>query len=212
MEYDKDRYDIWTLRHPLILFWVLFPGSILNELILGQRIPRVMLIDRQSDKPWMERTYVPCPHCQTLNDGRLWAKTNSVGHWFGFICPSCHQVIPCLWGIFSLAILVITFPLRYFPARFFRPRWLEIEKKRVKKAAERPLIQAANINWLLIGAGLFGGFMWLFMEFIPQAWDVHNGEAWDGMMLLIAFLIWTITGWLWGLWMRYFMNRKGNKR
>ncbi|MDE0636176.1 MAG: hypothetical protein OXI43_10060 [Candidatus Poribacteria bacterium] len=210
MEYDKDRYEIWTLRNPYILFYVLFPGTIITELILGHRIPKVMLIDKKSDKPWMERTYVPCPHCQTLNDGRLWAKTHSVGHWFGLLCASCHQVIPCLWGIFSLAILVITFPLRYFPARFFRPRWIEIEKKRIRKATERPLIQAANINWRLIGAGFFGGFMWLFMTFIPQAWDVYNGKEWDLMMLLVGFLISTVMGLFWGVSMHHFMNRKGD--
>ena len=33
-----------------------------------------MLTDKESDKPFMERTYVPCPHCETLNDQRLWAK------------------------------------------------------------------------------------------------------------------------------------------
>ena len=208
MQYDKNRYTIWTRRHPLIWFWVLFPGTILNELILGQRIPKVMLTDKESDKPWMERTYVPCPHCETLNDQRLWAKWNGFGHWFGFVCPSCHEIIPCLWNIFSLAVLAITFPLWYFPARFFRPRWLEIEKKRLAKVLERPLIQAKSIHWLLIGTFILGEFMWLVNEVVPQIWEVLNGGEWDWIMMFIGLLIWLATGFAWGLAMRFFMNRK----
>ena len=208
MRYDKNRYTIWTVRHPLIWFWVLFPGTILNELILGQRIPKVMLTDKESDKPWMERTYVPCPHCETLNDQRLWAKWNGFGHWFGFVCPSCHEIIPCLWNIFSLAVLAITFPLWYFPARFFRPRWLEIEKKRLAKVLERPLIQAKSIHWLLIGTFILGEFMWLVNEVVPQIWEVLNGGEWDWIMMFIGLLIWLATGFAWSLAMRFFMNRK----
>ncbi len=211
MQYDKNRFKIWALPHPLILFWVLCPALIFNELIFGQRLPKVMLIDKESDKPLMERTYVPCPHCETLNDQRLWAKWNGFGHWFGFVCPSCHQVIPCLWNIFSLAILAVTFPLWYFPARFFRRRWLEIEKKRLAKVLERPLIQVKFMHWLLIGTFGLGGFMWLVNEVAPQIWEVLNGGEWDLIMMFVALLIWLATGFAWGLIMRFFMNRKGKK-
>ena len=207
MQYDKNRFEIWTLRHPLVLFWVLFPGAILNELILGQRLPKVMLTDKESDKPWMERTYVPCPHCETLNDHRLWAKWNAFGHWFGLVCPSCHQVIPCLWNIFSLVVLAITFPLWYFPVRFFRHRWLEKEKKRLAKVLERPLIQVKFIHWLLIGTFGWGGLTWLLFE----AWLVLDGREWDLKTMLENLPIWMVGGFAWGLFMRFFMNRKGEK-
>ena len=211
MQYDKNRFKIWTIPHPPVLFWVLFPGAILNELILGQRLPKVTLIDKKSDKPLMERTYVPCPHCETLNDGRLWAKWNALGHWFGFVCPSCHQIIPCLWNIFSLVVLAITFPLWYFPVRFFRHKWIEKEKERLTKVLERPLIQAKSIKWLLIGTFGLGGFMWVVNEVGPQLWEVLNGEEWDLIMMFVALLIWLATGFAWGLAMRFFMNRKGEK-
>ena len=105
------------------------------ELMLGLRLPKVVLVDKESDKPQMERSYIPCPHCETLNDRRLWANGNgnAFGHWFGLVCPSCHQVIPCLWNIFSLAVLAITYPLWYFPVRFFRHRWIEQDKERLAK-------------------------------------------------------------------------------
>ena len=211
MQYDKKRYTIWTVGHPLLWFWVLFPVLTLNELILGQRIPKVMLIDKESDKPLMERGYVPCPHCGTLNDHRLWAKGNAWGHWFGLVCPRCHQVIPCLWNIFSLAVLVITYPLWYFPVRFFRQRWLEIEKKRVAKTLERPLIEMKRIHWLLIGVFGWGGFMWVVMDVIPQVWEVFNGGEWDLRMMFIGFFIWMVCGFAWGLCMHLFLNRKGKK-
>ena len=207
MQYDKKRYTLWTVRHPLLWFWVLFPVTILNELILGQRIPKVMLTDKESDKPWMERTYVPCPHCETLNDQRLWAKSNAFGHWFGYVCPRCHEIIPCLWNIFSLAVLAITFPVWYFPARFFRRRWLEIEKKRVAKALERPLIEMKRIHWLLIGTFGVGGLSWVFLEVVM----VSTGEEWDLKTMLRNLPTSMVTGFVWGLAMRFFMNRKGKK-
>ncbi|MYB93443.1 hypothetical protein F4054_23135 [Candidatus Poribacteria bacterium] len=208
MQYDRNRFTIWTLRHPLILFWVLFPAAILNELILGQRIPKVMLTDKESDKPWMERTYVPCPHCETLNDQRLWAKWNALGHWFGFVCPRCHQVIPCLWNVWSLAVLAMTVPVWYFPARFLRRRWLAYEKKRLAKVLERPLIQVKAIHWLLLGIFCVGGLSWVLFE----VWAVlYYGGEWDLKTMLESLPIWMVTGFGWGLSMHFFMNRKGRK-
>ena len=209
MQYDKNRFEIWSLPHPMTLFWMLFPAVTVNELIFGQRQPKVLLIDKKSDKPWMERSYIPCPHCETLNDGRLWVKWNALGHWFGFVCPSCHQVIPCLWNIFSLVVLAITFPLWYFPARFFRRRWLEIEKERLARTLERPLIQATSINWLFRGVFFWGVPIWLISEVIPQVWGVLNGEKWDWMMMFVSLLIWMVGGFAWGLWMHFAMNRQG---
>ena len=179
MQYDKNRFKIQALPHPFILFWVSFPLLIFNELIFGQRLPKVTLIEKESDKPPEERSYIPCPHCETLNDRRLWATKRSAfgyGHWFGLVCPSCHQIIPCLWNIFSLAILAITFPLWYFPVRFFRHRWMEKEKERLAKALERPLIQATFIiDSLSIGtlSSISTWVMWVILEV------VRNGGEWD---------------------------------
>ena len=179
MQYDKNRFKIHALPHPLVLHWVLNPVIMVSELIFGQRLPKVTLIDKESDKP--RTTYIPCPHCETLNDSRLWAKGNAFEHWFGFVCPSCHEVIPCLWNIFSLAILAITSPLWYFPARFFRRRWLEKEKKRLAKVLERPLIEAKSINWLLDAFG-YGVSMWVMWVMWVISWvllDVWKGREWD---------------------------------
>ena len=208
IQYDKNRFKIRAIPHPLVLHWILNPVMIFNELILGQRLPKIMLIDTESDKPLIERTFIPCPHCETLNDSRLWGKGNTFGHWFGFVCPNCHQIIPCLWNIFSLAILSITFPLWYFPARFFRHRWIEKEKERLANMLERPLIQAKTVDWIFRGIVYFGGSMWLILEVLPQIWKVLHGSQWDLGKMFAILPIWLVAGFAWGLIMRFWLNSK----
>ncbi len=191
MQYDKNRFKIQALPHPLILYWILFPAFMFNELILGHRVPKVTLIDKESDKPQAERFYIPCPHCETLNDSRLWVKENAFGHWFGLVCPSCHQIIPCLWNIFSLAVLAITFPLWYFPVRFFRHRWIAKEKERLAKALERPLISATSMHWLLIDwivVSVCGVSMWVVWVIFEVVWNVWE---WDlkTMLKILPFCL-----------------------
>ncbi len=184
MQYDKNRFKIWALPHPFILLWVLFPLLIVNELIFGQRQSKVTLIDKESDKPPEERRYIPCPHCETLNDSRLWAtKGNAFGHWLGLVCPSCHQIIPCLWNIFSLAVLAITFPLWYFPVRFFRHRWIEKEKERLAKVLERPLTQATSIHSMgWIGVFVSGVSVVVMAVIFEVVWSVWDGRDLETML------------------------------
>ncbi|MDE0503595.1 MAG: hypothetical protein OXI86_05900, partial [Candidatus Poribacteria bacterium] len=128
--------------------------------------------------------------------------------WFGYVCPNCHQIIPCLWNIFSLAILAFTFPLWYFPARFFRDRWLDKEQERLANVLARPLIQATSINWLFRGVFYWGGFMWLMLGVLPEIWKVLKGGEWDLITMFVTLPIWLAGGLLWGLIMRFVMNRK----
>ena len=211
MQYDKDRYRIWGPTHPIVVFCRVFPLNVIFELTFGHRQPKVFLVDKMSDKPWMERRYIPCPHCETLNDARLWSKWNAIGNWFGLVCPSCHQVIPCLWNIFSLTILAITYPLWYFPAKALRQRWLEKAKEKLANAQQRPLHQAASIKWFLIGFIGWWGIMYTVSDFIPQLWDVLHGEEWDLTLTLVLLLLQAIMGFVWGLSMHWLMNSKGNK-
>ena len=68
MHYDKNKYKIWNWKSPVIFHWMLNPGVVINELILGQTIPKVMLIELEGDKPFYNRSLVPCPHCKTLHN------------------------------------------------------------------------------------------------------------------------------------------------
>ena len=186
------------------------------ELMLGLRLPKVVLIDKESDKPPLERSYIPCPHCETLNDRRLWGNGNgnAFGHWFGLVCPSCHEIIPCLWNIFSLAILAITFPLWYFPVRFFRHRWIEKEKERLAKVLECPLIQARSINSSLIffistsfTSGVHAWVMWVI--FFEVLW---NGREWDLKTMLESLPIWIVAGFAIGLVMSWIEKDKEKEK
>ncbi|MEX0886236.1 MAG: hypothetical protein WD009_07325 [Phycisphaeraceae bacterium] len=87
------EFTSWDWRHPLVLHWLLNPGLVVNELLLGQRQPRVVLVCRSCDAPLGDRTYVPCPNCNTLIDGRRWSKRAGFGHWFGLVCPFCNGII-----------------------------------------------------------------------------------------------------------------------
>ncbi len=70
MDNDKSKFKIWIWRNPVMLHWIINPGLAINELLLGQRVPKVSLEDKTIDKPRFEKTMVPCLHCETLHNGR----------------------------------------------------------------------------------------------------------------------------------------------
>lgn len=55
MEYDKTKYKIWTWNNPVMLHWIINPGLAINELLLGQRVPKTMLIEKDSLKSLQEK-------------------------------------------------------------------------------------------------------------------------------------------------------------
>ncbi len=162
MNFDTNQYKVWQLPSPLLLHWIINPVMMFNELLLGQRLPKVMLIDKMSDAPLMERTYIPCPHCNTLNDGRIWAKKNAFGNWFGYLCPNCYRVIPCLWNVSSLFVLAITSPCWYWFRPYLKKKWLKNKKAYLLQNADRRLPEAKTTPWLKVGI-IFGLLMFCFM-------------------------------------------------
>ncbi|MGK0413746.1 MAG: hypothetical protein ACJA1B_001954, partial [Polaribacter sp.] len=111
MEFDKEKFKVYSWKNWMMLHWILNPGLAINELILGQRIPKISLEDKISDKPRMERSFIPCPHCKTLHDGITWSTQNRTAfkNWFGLYCTNCEKIIPCLMNAFSFILLAITF-------------------------------------------------------------------------------------------------------
>jgi hypothetical protein len=160
MDYNRSKYKVKDWRCLAHLHWMINPGLAINELILGQRTPKVILIDKASDKPLMERTYVPCPHCHTKHDGRLWSgKKGTAGkNWFGYYCPECGHIIPCLWNVFSYLILTITFPVWGWFKDSLKQKWLEKQPQRYQGIKTDSL---KKISWINVGA-IFGGLMFLF--------------------------------------------------
>ena len=67
MEFDNKKWKVYTWKNWMIIHWIINPGLVINELILGQRIPKIYLEDKESTKPRIDRTFVPCPHCEKLH-------------------------------------------------------------------------------------------------------------------------------------------------
>jgi uncharacterized protein (TIGR02996 family) len=89
----------WDVKNPLILHWVLNPGLAVNELLLGQRIPKVMLFCRQC-----MATLVRCVACRRLLTQQQIGQ-KPIGHWVRLPCPECGADIPLLRNL--LAGLVV---------------------------------------------------------------------------------------------------------
>ncbi len=113
MDFNKEKYKIYTWKNRLMLHWILNHVLAINELILGQRVPKIRLEDKTIDKSIFEKTFVPCPHCEKLHDERVWARENGTAfqNWFGLYCKNCENIIPCLTDWLSFLILIITFPI-----------------------------------------------------------------------------------------------------
>ena len=215
-EYDRNKYTVWALPNLMIWHWVLNPGLAFNELILGQRIPKVMLIDRTSDQPLGLRTYVPCPHCGTLHSGLLWGRGNAFGHWYGYICPTCDKIIPCLRNWTSKVILIITYPLWFLPARLLRPRWLAYEKVRLNRNLTKPLDVPSTTRIYkrsFLGGICWGAFMWVAMCLVPFLYTYWTSTAHVVNIgpLVYGLPLWLGGGLAWGLSMSLFTSKKGKK-
>jgi hypothetical protein len=211
-EYDRSRFSVWALPHPLILHWVLNPGLAFNELVLGQRLPRVVLIDKMSDKPFQDRSYVPCPHCNSLHD-RQTAKAawGNFGNWFGFVCPNCKKDIPALWNVFSLLILALTAPLWILPVHYLRPKW------RARKEAQCTVVEdlrestsvPLKVHWIAAGIFGYGGGMWLAKLLISAFKNPKGleGIVWNQQFALLPQYF--FLGLVWGGVMHFWMRKKG---
>jgi len=84
----------------------------MNDFILGQTIPKVFLLERNSNKPFYARSIVPCSHCGTLHPGIKYSKQNNTlfKNWFGYYCDHCSKIIPVRRNLTSILILGVTYP------------------------------------------------------------------------------------------------------
>ncbi|MDP4265817.1 MAG: hypothetical protein Q8880_00100 [Bacteroidota bacterium] len=162
MEFDKTKYEIRTWKSFSMLHWILNPGIILGELIFGLRIPKVILIDRDNEKPFAERYFIPCPHCGKINNGRIWTSLNKTlfKNWFGYYCPECGGVIPCLRNLISLLFIILTFPF-----------WIWFLKRRKSKWLKKQAVRFKNIK-----------------TDIPEKYFWTNDNLWIWTGLLIYFI------------------------
>jgi len=207
MEFDQEKYKIYTWRNGAMLHWVINPGLAINELLLGQRVPKVSLEDRTSDKPRIERSFVPCPHCEAIHDARTWSTQNRTGfkNWFGLYCPNCGDVIPCLTNGLSFIILALTYPIWGWFRKSLKARWLTKQVRRFEgvdvKNVDNPF---DGMGWVQQGLS-WGIFMFILMTFI---FPLLTREPITMNRILLAIPIWTIAGLGFGYYMKNFMNKK----
>jgi uncharacterized protein (TIGR02996 family) len=87
----------WDVKNPMVLHWVLNPGLAVNELLLGQRVPKVLLFCRAC-----RTATIRCPVCRRHLNSEFVAP---FGNWAGIHCPECGSAIPTLRN--ALAGLVV---------------------------------------------------------------------------------------------------------
>jgi len=195
----------WKLPHPLIVHWILNPGLAFNEVVLGQRVPKVQLICKTCEGAVMDRAYVPCPACRSMHWGRIWKRTRAFGNWRGISCTACGAAIPCLWNVFSLLILAVTSPIWMLPYRMhFKGRPLRPMYNLSNGVPPEP----AAINrktWIVMGAA-WGGVMWIIMSVLPMLWSAGKVRA--SSMLVVELPVWTLGGLTFGFLMWLFLGRK----
>jgi hypothetical protein len=207
MDLETTKYKVWTWRNPLMLHWILNPGLVINELILGQRIPKLTLIERDRNKTLAERSFIPCPHCNTIHSALKWSPQNKTAfkNWFGLYCDNCGKTIPCLRNLTSLILLTVTFPIWVWFKNRLKNKWLLLQKNRFSKALN---LTTPGYNWVSEGLS-FGIMMFIFMELLIN--PLIDGKGYDLLNLGLGLIIWLLGGLAYGFAMKKFLFKQLSK-
>lgn len=201
MSYDPAQYKAWTWKHPFVLHFILNPGLAFNELVLGQRVPKIMLIEKNSRLSLVERSYVPCPHCHTLHSSMKWSHQNKTafGNWYGLYCDHCGGIIPCVRNLTSYVFLLISFPFWYFSMEKRKQKWLQ---KQQQKFAKPLSLSSPQEAWWQ--SGLSFGFLFFILDLLIH-WYM-DGEI-TRKVIVSEFITACICGLFFGLSMRWLLQR-----
>ncbi len=200
----------WALPNPLLVHWILNPGLALNELLLGQRVPRETHFCESCPGPKAQRAYVGCPHCGTWHAGALWSQRRAFGHWLGYVCPRCGQGIPCLRNVFAALLLLLTSPVWWLPVHLYGPTWRKWQWERFRDSTPAPVLQGVRqFRWVPFGVFCWGVPAWLLFS-LPAAFFIPDRTYVQALRLLVLFLpVWLLGGAAWGLTMKWFATRWG---
>jgi hypothetical protein len=95
-----ENSKVWDRSHIAMLHWVLNPGLVVNELVLGQRVPERVEFCRECGTQ-----FVRCEGCGESVDGTSWSVRDQLGNWGrDLACPECGHAIPCLRNGWAAAI------------------------------------------------------------------------------------------------------------
>ena len=192
MEYDKSKFKIRNWKSAEMLHWIINPGLVFNEIILGQRLPKVMLIEKKSSKTFQEKTKIPCPHCGTLHSGLKWStKNNAFKNWFGLYCDNCGKTIPCLTNLTTFLLLGLTFPVWIWFKDKWKMTWLKKQPERYQNMdLENVQNPFEEYGWIKLGL-FWGLFMYIFMVLL---FPLIDGEGLSTWKVVLGIPIWTIGG------------------
>ena len=138
----QSHFRSWEPYHPVMLHWVLNPGLAFNELVLGQRVPRRILICRNcGDWNSQEFQFVRCESCDRLHSLKIWVGRNSFRNWFGLVCPDCGESIPCLANLTSTLICVAVCPISLPIYLCCRGRYREWSQQRSQVARHSAFLE-----------------------------------------------------------------------
>lgn len=210
MKLDKKRYKVYSWKNFMVLHWMINPALVINELFFGQRVPKISLEDKTIDKPRIERSYIPCPHCETLHDGRTWSTQNGTAfkNWFGLYCPNCKEIIPCVMNIFTLLALMITFPFWGWFRKNLKENWLAKQPARYQNINTEDTPNYFDENsWFYTGLS-WGLVMFLLMSLI---YPLITKEPITTRSVIVGFIVWAIAGIVYGYAMKLFSSKKGSK-
>ena len=188
---DTSKYKVWTMKHIYMLHWMINPAVAINELLLGQRVPRILFVEKDSKKRLPEKSFIPCPHCHTIHSSMKWTPQNKTafGNWFGLYCDHCEKTIPCARNITAVAIEVITFPVWGWFRKSWRNKWLMKQKEKFSKP--QVLAMPEYVWWktgIEIGVGVYLlGIIWNLIEY---------GKFYNEESLLYSIIIGSICGYV----------------
>lgn len=201
----------YCLPRPAVLHWILNPVVAINELVLGQRVPRLMYICKACKLPYIERQYIPCPSCHAVTDGRTWScrYRYGFGNWLGLVCPACGRRIPCLWNLTSLLVLWVTCPLWIVPYHFyFRDR--VVARPVLDLERWNQVVKTLNSTWFRMGLPMAAA-MWILDPGVPCLWNYHATGRFDASRLLVGAGECLITGLLCGTVLHWMCNHEGGR-
>src|SRR5262245_13602660 len=91
--------------------WRINPGLVVNEILLGQRVPRNMFVPVGSRvfAP-SRRTFVRCERCGVVRCGLRWSGSSAFGNWFGIFCDRCGAEHAAIRNGLSVALAFVCAP------------------------------------------------------------------------------------------------------
>jgi len=209
MEYDQVKYQIQDWKNARSLYWILNPFMAIKELVFGQRVPKIILIERHFNKSLRERTKIPCPHCETLHSGLKWSLNNNASkNWFGLFCDHCGRTIPCLTNLTSYLFLVLTFPVWVWFKDQWKAKWLQQQPARYENLDLQTIHNPyAGIGWVMEGLE-WGFFMFLLMSMFHRMIDRPTLQL---RQIAVDVVVWIVAGLLFGLYMKRQYDKGDNE-